>query len=121
LTDAETLVLDAVTLEELVASFRAQDRSYAGACFSSGASVFRGVSWEKGAQKWKASMTFKGKRISLGSFADEVEAARAYDSAAWKLLRRWASCCLSLLPACLCCHTRRTPDPLGAPLQRGAP
>ena len=46
-------------------------------------SSYRGVSWNKWAKKWQASTSYqvngKKKRKSFGYYADEVEAARAYD------------------------------------------
>lgn len=45
-------------------------------------SPLKGVSWHKQAKKWQALITVRGKRSSLGLFADEVDAGRAYDAAA---------------------------------------
>jgi len=47
-------------------------------------SEFRGVSWRKGTDKWAAYIKFNGQQIHLGFFADEVDAARAYNGAAMK-------------------------------------
>ena len=38
------------------------------------------MSWDKLKQKWYAKATLKGKRINLGIYAVEVDAARAYDN-----------------------------------------
>ena len=43
-------------------------------------SRFRGVSWDKTKQKWKAQIYFDGKSKNIGSYDDETEAARAYDA-----------------------------------------
>jgi len=47
-------------------------------------SQFKGVSWEKKNQKWRARITSRqsGRLLHLGYFADEVQAAIAYDEAA---------------------------------------
>ena len=46
------------------------------------ASCFTGLSWNKRIAKWEASITVQGKPRYLGSFDDEIVAARAYDQTA---------------------------------------
>jgi hypothetical protein len=45
-------------------------------------SRYKGVSWEKFTQRWKACITVHGKGVTLGRYGAEEEAARAYDQAA---------------------------------------
>ncbi len=45
-------------------------------------SRYLGVSWHKAEKKWVANIQSCGRRRTLGRFADEEEAARAYDKAA---------------------------------------
>lgn len=46
-------------------------------------SKFKGVSWCKGSKKWEAYLSNgKGKKIHLGWFVNEIDAALAYDAAA---------------------------------------
>jgi hypothetical protein len=45
-------------------------------------SKYRGVTWEKSNNKWKAAIYYDGKKHCLGYFEDEEEAARAYDQTA---------------------------------------
>ena len=52
-----------------------------------GQSAFRGVCWDKGAKKWKASIQKDGKASHLGYFDDEEEAARKYGEIAETLGR----------------------------------
>lgn len=49
---------------------------------SSTHSKFKGVTWHKQHKKWLAQITFNRKKMHLGYFSDEVEAASAYNSAA---------------------------------------
>lgn len=45
-----------------------------------GSSKFKGVSWHKRSNKWRAKCTLNGKSIHVGVFENEEDAARAYDS-----------------------------------------
>ncbi len=47
-----------------------------------GTSRFKGVSWRKNQQRWRATIKLDGKTKELGNFQNETEAARAYDRAA---------------------------------------
>lgn len=49
-----------------------------------GSSVFKGVHWRGDLGKWRARIMVERRGIHLGVFADEVDAARAYDDAALK-------------------------------------
>jgi hypothetical protein len=49
------------------------------------ASGFKGVTWDRQRRKWRARIMANGARRSLGHFADEAVAARAYDEAASEL------------------------------------
>ena len=73
LSHAERAELDALSLEQLVATY--------GAAFSRGKSAFRGVSEVKQSGKWRARIREKGTSRTIGSFDTEEDAARAYDAA----------------------------------------
>lgn len=47
-----------------------------------GTSKHRGVSWCKRDARWQVHIKVNGKRLYLGNFTDEDDAARAYDAAA---------------------------------------
>lgn len=47
-----------------------------------GSSMFKGVYWDKQAKKWRAHIKTKDKKVNLGRFTSEIEAAAAYNAAA---------------------------------------
>lgn len=51
---------------------------------------YKGANWHKGVGKWIAGIRFKGKRIHLGYFDNEVDAAVAYDIKAVELFGEYA-------------------------------
>jgi hypothetical protein len=56
----------------------------------SNASKFKCVSFHKKLGKWRARITDNGKRISLGCFDSETEAAAAYNEAAKRIFGEFA-------------------------------
>jgi hypothetical protein len=53
-------------------------------------SRFKGVSRGKGHRKWRVELLSRGRKIWVGSFTDEVEAARAYDRKAVEVFGEYA-------------------------------
>ena len=53
-------------------------------------SVYKGVSFDKPLNKWKAGIRNNGQLIHLGYFSDESEAGLAYDRKASELFREFA-------------------------------
>jgi hypothetical protein len=47
-------------------------------------SKYKGLEWDKTQRKWKARIQLNNKKIYLGSFTNEIDAAKAYDRAARK-------------------------------------
>lgn len=76
LTAEEKQQLEDFTLDQLLATFRAESFKV-----SSGSSAYRGVSFHKGRQKFQVRISIKSKQITLGYFETEAQAARAYDAA----------------------------------------
>ncbi len=55
-----------------------------------GKSKYKGIYWCDTKKRWRAQIMVDGKRQSLGSYADEIEAAKAYDRAAIRMNGRFA-------------------------------
>ena len=53
-------------------------------------SKYKGVTWAKDPQKWKATAQREGKVFNLGYFKDEVDAAQAYNLMAYELFGEFA-------------------------------
>ena len=53
-------------------------------------SVYKGVSFDKPLNKWKAGIRNNGQLIHLGYYTDESDAGRAYDRKASELFREFA-------------------------------
>jgi hypothetical protein len=54
-------------------------------------SKYKGIYWRKKNRKWQAVITFDRKKIYLGYFRNEIDAAKAYDRAAMKYHGEFAS------------------------------
>jgi len=61
-------------------------------------SRFKGVHWNKRDKKWIARIGVEKRRINLGSFHDEEDAARAYDAAAKQYFGEYARLNFPRLP-----------------------
>ncbi len=55
-----------------------------------GSSQYKGVSWHKRAGKWCAQIAFKGRHLYIGTFKDEINAAKAYDKKAIQFHGKYA-------------------------------
>jgi hypothetical protein len=53
-------------------------------------SKYKGLEWDKIQKKWKARIQHNGRKIYLGSFSNEIDAAKAYDNKARKLFKEFA-------------------------------
>lgn len=55
-----------------------------------GSSKYKGVCWDKNKCKWLTRIKINGKQIFVGRFANESEAAKAYNEMAKKLFKDFA-------------------------------
>lgn len=53
-------------------------------------SIYKGVWLQRNSKKWQAQITYNRRRIYLGCFTDEIEAAGAYDRRAIELFGEFA-------------------------------
>lgn len=53
-------------------------------------SKYKGLEWDKNQRKWKVRIQLNNRKINLGSFTNEIDAAKAYDKAAKKLFKEFA-------------------------------
>lgn len=53
-------------------------------------SKFKGVSWDKSTNKWRARIQVNSKQIHLGRFKSEIDAAKCYNNAAIKYFKEFA-------------------------------
>lgn len=59
-----------------------QDNNYNRRLNSDNTSGFKGVTWNKASQRWRATIKVNRRKLHLGYFEDSKEAAKAYDIAA---------------------------------------
>ena len=57
---------------------------------SDGSSIYKGVSWDRGSNKWRAQIKDARKVKNLGVFTNEREAAEAYNAAAVEFYKEFA-------------------------------
>ena len=58
--------------------------------YKNSSSIFKGVSWCKRDNKWRANIRLNKKLYFLGSFINEIDAAKAYNEKAKELFGKYA-------------------------------
>jgi hypothetical protein len=107
LTAQRRTELDAMSLEELLASYRAKG------VLATKSSQYRGVSYDKKQGAWRAELRIDGRMKYLGYFADEAAAGRASDKAIVKRDGRCAHPAPLQVHMCAAsvCHASSCPHP----------
>ena len=57
---------------------------------SDGSSIYKGVSWDKLAKKWRAQINITGRVVNLGGFEHQRDAAEVYNAAALQHFKEYA-------------------------------
>ena len=86
--------IDRNTFDDRIENLRLATRAQNGANKSKQkgtSSEYKGVCWHKRDKKWRAQIKVNGKTIHLGYFADEMDAASAYDEAAMEYFGEFAN------------------------------
>lgn len=55
-----------------------------------GKSKYKGLSWDPTSKSWRVRIVDDGRKIHLGKYKDEIEAAKVYDKAAKKYRGQYA-------------------------------
>lgn len=58
--------------------------------YKNSTSKFKGVNWCKATNKWQSQIRFNNKKIFLGRFINEKDAAKAYNERAKELFKEYA-------------------------------
>ena len=58
--------------------------------YKNSTSKFKGVYWDKSRKMWRSAISEKNKRINLGRFTNEIDAAKAYNEKAEELHGEYA-------------------------------
>ena len=85
--------IDGNSLNNTKANLRlsTQSQNIANGRKRSGSSQYKGVNWQKIPQKWRAGIRLQYKSYHLGLFANEIEAAYAYDVKAKEFFGEYAN------------------------------
>lgn len=58
--------------------------------YKNNTSGFKGVCWNKNAQKWRSQIKYEGKTHYIGSFSNKIDAAKAYNKKTLEIFGEFA-------------------------------